>query len=1664
MRTARHYMPRRSLVGARLSLCITLTLVFFLLPGVTPVGVASERRRDSWSQLTRADRRILSAGPWQGPWSRLTRADRRMLSAGPWQGPWSRLTDADRLMLRAGPRQGPWSLLTDADRIHPAGLRQGPWSLLTDADRRMLSPESSFLTRGPSQQVTLSDAELGSISGTVTDEATGELLGNICVAVAPAAGDSFAGSDITDATGSYAVGGLPSGQYKVRFVDSCGGSGAHVTEWFDNRPSFFEADTITVTAPHDTSGIDAALARGGTISGTVTDETTGDPLKGICVSAGDPATDSLVSGTVTDGSGHYTVRALASGKYGVLFVDICDASVDYAREWFDNKSSLSEADLVTVTAPDDTPGIDGALGKGASISGTVTDEGTGAPLGGICVDALDAATGEAFFARAITDATGKYTVGGMASGDYKVHFAGGCEGDYPGEWFNDKSSFSKADLVTVTAPHDTPGIDAALARGGSISGTVTDEATGQPLEGICVSAGDPATQSLVSGTTTDASGNYTVRGLASGKFGVLFFDRCDGSLDYAGEWFDNKRTLSEADLVTVTAPDDTSGINAALTLAGSISGTVTDEASGAPLGRICVNALDAATGDFVGFARTDATGKYTMEGLSSGDYKIEFSDFCDDSVEYFTEFFNNKRTLSEADLVTVVAPDDTTGIDAALARGGSISGTVTDEVTGEPLEGICVNAFDTATERFVGFAVTDAMGKYLVGGLPSGKYGVRFSDFCDGSVDYITEFYDKKRAVSEADLLNVSAPDEISGINAALALGGSISGTATDEATGEPLERICVYAFDTDTERFAGFARTDAAGRYAIEGLPSGDYEVEFIDSCGGPGDYLTEWFDNKPSFSTGDHVTVTAGDETPGVDAALTVGGSISGTVTDDATGAPIGEICVRAFDSATNASGSATTDAAGKYTVTRLASGNYRVLFSDFCDDSVDYVTEFYNNARTFSQADLVTVVAPDDISGIDAALALGGSISGTVTDESTGEPLQGICVDVFSPDSEGFTITDATGRYKAGGLPSGDYSVQFFDSCDESTDYAPEFYNNRSTGNADLVPVVAPADTPGIDAALALGGSISGTVTDEVNGAPLRNICVEALDATTGSFGDFASTDDAGTYRLGGLRSGDYKVQFSDFCDDEVNLATEWFNNKRTFSGADKISVTAPSSTASVDAALGLAGSISGTVTDEATGQPLGNICVDAFDPSTGDFMSGAVTDQAGKYSVEGLPSGDETLLFSDQCDESIDHAFEFYNDRSNFGDADPVSVTAPNDMTGIDAALVLGGSISGTVTNEVSGAPLRDICVDVFDAAGFSVSFALTDATGAYTAAGLSSGNYEVEFSDFCDSSVDFIAEWFDNQPSFDQADPVAVTAPQATPGISAALAAKKFTLTVQKAGTGSGSVTSDPAGIDCGSDCSEAYGEGRRVTLTAAEASGSAFGGWSGDCSGTTSPITVTMNANKACTATFNVTAPPPPPPPPPTTPPPTPGPVPGCTPSTTTVCGTTGPDNITISDDAGHVVMTGDGNDTVTVNGGGANTIDTGAGNDTVIVNGDGSTKVVTGDGDDTVTVNGAGDATVAAGAGNDSVSGGGGDDVFRGGPGEDQLLGASGSDTLRGGSDDDTLNGGAGDDTLGGGAGDDTLKGGRGNDTMMGGAGFDSADGGPGVDEATGCEVTRRL
>jgi len=88
-------------------------------------------------------------------------------------------------------------------------------------------------------------------------------------------------------------------------------------------------------------------------------------------------------------------------------------------------------------------------------------------------------------------------------------------------------------------------------------------------------------------------------------------------------------------------------------------------------------------------------------------------------------------------------------------------------------------------------------------------------------------------------------------------------------------------------------------------------------------------------------------------------------------------------------------------------------------------------------------------------------------------------------------------------------------------------------------------------------------------------------------------------------------------------------------------------------------------------------------------------------------------------------------------------------------------------------------------------------------------------------------------------------------------VTAMFTINNYDLTVTRAGNGTGTVTSAPAGISCGTDCLESYPFNTMVTLTAAPSVSSNFSGWGGACAGT-GTCTVTMTQARSVTATFTL--------------------------------------------------------------------------------------------------------------------------------------------------------------------------------------------------------------
>ena len=237
----------------------------------------------------------------------------------------------------------------------------------------------------------------------------------------------------------------------------------------------------------------------------------------------------------------------------------------------------------------------------------------------------------------------------------------------------------------------------------------------------------------------------------------------------------------------------------------------------------------------------------------------------------------------------------------------------------------------------------------------------------------------------------------------------------------------------------------------------------------------------------------------------------------------------------------------------------------------------------------------------------------------------------------------------------------------------------------------------------------------------------------------------------------------------------------------------------------------GTGAGTVTSSPGGIICGSDCTEVYPSGTVvtlTAMADASSSFAG-WSGAGCTGTGTCVVTVDQA-RSVDAAFT----RNRYA-----------------LAVTRSGSGSGTVASSPAGIDCGLDCTEEYDH-GTAVTLTATPNVGS-TFVGWSGGG--------CTGTGDCVVTL------------TAVTT------VTANFSINQSSLTVMKAGNGAGTVTSNPAGINCGVDCGEIYNFGTVVTLTAAPSTGSTFTGWSGGGCAGTGTCMVTINAPVTVTATFTLT-------------------------------------------------------------------------------------------------------------------------------------------------------------------------------------------------------------
>lgn len=429
-----------------------------------------------------------------------------------------------------------------------------------------------------------------------------------------------------------------------------------------------------------------------------------------------------------------------------------------------------------------------------------------------------------------------------------------------------------------------------------------------------------------------------------------------------------------------------------------------------------------------------------------------------------------------------------------------------------------------------------------------------------------------------------------------------------------------------------------------------------------------------------------------------------------------------------------------------------------------------------RARSLARLVGLWLVTSTLGVPAAHAANGYIGGTVT-QTGGGALSGVFVNIY--DSSGtyatFGLTDTTGQYTSNvDLPPGTYFARTWNP----SGFINKLYDNLPCASCTVtdgtaIIVMSAMTTTGIDFVLTPGGLISGTVTG-AGGTPLMSIDVSIYDAS-GAYVTDGFTDALGQYvTASGLPTGTYfaATMNSSSYMDELYDNLSCIGGFCTVTAGTPIAVTIGLTTSSVDFALVLGGTISGTVTNTgAVG--LADVFVSIYDAS-GAYFTYGYTDAMGHYaSTSGLPTG----TYFARTSFATGYLNELYDNLPCVGSfctvttGTPIPVTLGLTTSGIDFELAAGGLISGTVTNTVATS-LSGVTVYVYDATGAFVLGAPTNLTGQYiTANGLPAGTY---FARTFNAGL-YLDELYDNQPcvsvcTVTSGTPIIVTSGMTTTGI------------------------------------------------------------------------------------------------------------------------------------------------------------------------------------------------------------------------------------------------------------------------------------------------------
>lgn len=506
----------------------------------------------------------------------------------------------------------------------------------------------------------------------------------------------------------------------------------------------FQSKVVPVTVVGgETSELDITLFQeSGRLAGQVINETTEDGIAGATINIKDSANNLLTSG-ISNEDGRFTVDNLPTGS---LFVVA-------AREGFGTKA------VSIMVEPNETVEATIRLTPNpGSITGVITDQGTGELISGAVIQLLDGDCTEV--ATVLSQASdGRYLITDVTPGVYELAVS---HPDYGTRIAGAIVVSDEQTLLDFELPSDP----------GEVSGIVTNVVTGERVSGAIVLLRwlSPDGELLAS-TLTNENGEFSIEGLTPAIYTIVAFGGGLGS-----------------DLASIEVnPNQTTVQNLGLfPLPSNVKGRVTDALTGQPIPATIVR-LIASSGTIVQRAQTDSSGNYMFQGFDPGEYTVAV---------------RNENYESSAQGFTA-EPLETQIVNFALGEEhGTVTGQVKDEITQEFVSGVSIIVLDNAGV-IIANTLTDQTGNYLILGLAPGTYSIRaLAVGCD----------------SDAKRMTITS-GETTRINFLLTGDPStVRGNVTD-TNGNPLNDVSIRAYNSDG-LLVNLGVTSREGEYVIGYLP----------------------------------------------------------------------------------------------------------------------------------------------------------------------------------------------------------------------------------------------------------------------------------------------------------------------------------------------------------------------------------------------------------------------------------------------------------------------------------------------------------------------------------------------------------------------------------------------------------------------------------------------------------------------------------------------------------------------------------------------------------------------------------------------------------------------------------------------------------------------------